>query len=86
MITVSIPGTVHVMPGATLFPEALLSILETVQKALGTVFFVPGNLVAPGIICTVPGSSRWFSATVWNVSEFKQRRHSYFEGNYGSPE
>lgn len=79
MITVSIPG-------ATLFPEALSSILETVQKALGTVFFVPGNLVAPGITCTVPGSSRWFSAIVWNVPEFKQRRHSYFEGNDGSPE
>jgi hypothetical protein len=53
MITVSIPGTVHVMPGATLFPEALLSILKTVLKALGTMFFVPENLIAPGIIYTV---------------------------------
>lgn len=43
MIIVTIPGAEHMMPGVTLFPEALSSILETVQKALGTVFFALGN-------------------------------------------
>ncbi|KAJ5799046.1 ABC transporter [Penicillium pulvis] len=65
-------NSAYVMPGATLFPEALASILKTVQKVLGTVFFVPGNLVAPRITCTVPGSSR----VLCDVPEFKQRRHS----------
>ena len=55
-------NSAYAMPGATLFPEALASILKTVRKALGTVFFVPGNLVAPRMTCTVPESSRWFSA------------------------